>query len=117
METPGARAALDRPREVPIHRSLVRPNLVAGAERELVILNGVVAMALVFGIGISWITALIAGLQLTLGHFALVQAARYEPLFRKVYVRHVRHRPAYPARSSVHARPGFIHPTLGGSPR
>ncbi len=104
----------DRPREVPIHRSLVRPNLVAGADRELVIINLVLAVALVFGIGFSWITVTLACLQLSVGHFALVQAARYDPMFRQVYLRHVRHGSYYPARSSVHARLGPIQPTVVG---
>ena len=105
---------LDRPREIPIHRSLIRPNLVAGADRELVIINLVVAIALVFGIGFSWITVGIATFQLTLGHFALVQAAKYEPLFRRIYLRHIQHRHYYPARSSVHARRGPIHSSVVG---
>lgn len=96
---------VDVPREVPIHRSLVRPNLLGGADRELVLINVFAAIALVFGAGPSWVTAGVAVLQLTLGQLALVQAAKVEPLFRPIYLRHVRFAAYYPARSSVHARP------------
>ena len=97
--------APDAPREIPIHRSLVRPNLLGGADRELVLINVFAAVALVFGAGPSWATAGVAALQLTLGQLALVQAAKLEPLFRPIYLRHVRYAAYYPARSSVHARP------------
>ncbi len=93
----------ESPRELAIHRSLVRPNLLAGADRELVLINIFVAMALVFGAGLSFVTLGLAAFQVTVGHFALVQAAKYDPEFRRVYLRHVRHRTYYPARSSVHA--------------
>lgn len=100
--------AADIPRETPIHRSLVRPNLLAGADRELVLINIFTAVALVFGAGPSWVTVGVAALQLTLGQLALVQAAKIDPLFRRVYLRHVRYAAYYPARSSVHARPAPV---------
>ena len=40
---------MDDPRRIPIHPSLTRPVLLAGAERELVLVNGTIVAALIFG--------------------------------------------------------------------
>lgn len=72
--------------EAPIHRALVEPILLGGAPRALAILNGTVAAAL--GLGLQqWI----AGLLLwALGHSLAVLAARRDPDFAPVLVRHLR---------------------------
>ena len=41
---------MDEPRRAPIHPSLTRPILLAGAERELVLVNGTIIAALIFGV-------------------------------------------------------------------
>jgi type IV secretion system protein TrbD len=72
--------------EAPIHRSLVEPVLLGGAPRGVAILNGTLAAAL--GLGLQqWI----AGLALwTVGHSLCVFAARRDPEFAAVLVRHLR---------------------------
>lgn len=72
--------------EAPIHRSLVEPVLLGGAPRGVAILNGTLAAAL--GLGLQqWI----AGLLLwTVGHSLCVFAARRDPDFAAVLVRHLR---------------------------
>ena len=74
--------------EAPIHRALVEPVLLGGAPRALAILNGTVAAAL--GLGLQqWI----AGLLLwAVGHSVAVLAARRDPDFAPVLVRHLRQR-------------------------
>jgi type IV secretion system protein VirB3 len=74
--------------EAPIHRSLVEPVLLGGAPRGVAILNGTLAAAL--GLGLQqWI----AGLLLwTVGHSLCVFAARRDPDFASVLVRHLRHK-------------------------
>ncbi len=74
--------------EAPIHRSLVEPVLLGGAPRGVAILNGTLAAAL--GLGLQqWI----AGLLLwTIGHSLCVFAARRDPDFASVLVRHLRHK-------------------------
>ncbi len=40
----------DRPRTIPIHLSLIRPILLMGAERELVLISGILAAVLVMSL-------------------------------------------------------------------
>jgi type IV secretory pathway TrbD component len=74
--------------EVPVHRSLVEPLLLGGAPRPIAILNGTVSAAL--GLGLQqWA----AGLALwALGHSLAVLAARRDPDFAPVLLRHLRQR-------------------------
>jgi len=72
--------------EVPIHASLGSPILLGGAPRGLAIVNGTVAAAI--GLGLQqWL----AGLALwILGHSLAVFAARRDPDFAPVLLRHLR---------------------------
>jgi type IV secretion system protein VirB3 len=74
--------------EAPLHRALVEPVLLGGAPRSIAILNGTVSAAL--GLGLQqWL----AGLALwALGHSIAVLAARRDPQFLPVFVRHLRQR-------------------------
>jgi type IV secretion system protein TrbD len=74
--------------EAPVHRSLVEPVLLGGAPRSIAILNGTAAAAL--GLGLQqWI----AGLALwAIGHSIAVLAAKRDPDFARVLVRHLRQR-------------------------
>lgn len=86
-----------------IHQSLVRPVLLAGAERPLAIGNWTAAAALILGGG-RWYTAAVGALLTTVGHWALVQAAKIEPHLSQVYIRHFRYaQDCYPARASIWA--------------
>ena len=74
--------------EAPIHRSLSDPILLGGAPRAIAILNGTVAAAL--GLGLQqWIAGLIVW---AIGHTLAVFAARRDPDFAPVLVRHLRQR-------------------------
>jgi type IV secretion system protein TrbD len=82
-----------------IHRALSRPNLLMGADRELLLLTGLAAVILIFVVltvysaivGIAvWIV--IAGV--------LRMMAKADPLMRKVYIRHISYRPYYKATTS-----------------
>jgi type IV secretion system protein VirB3 len=72
--------------EAPLHRSLVEPILLGGAPRSIAILNGTVAAAL--GLGLQqWL----AGLMLWMvGHSVAVFAAKRDPDFAPVLIRHLR---------------------------
>ena len=72
--------------EAPLHRSLAEPILLGGAPRAIAILNGTLAAAL--GLGLQqWI----AGLAIwALGHSAAVMAAKRDPDFGPVLLRHLR---------------------------
>jgi type IV secretion system protein VirB3 len=99
-------------RRVPIHAALVRPILFAGADRELTLANGIICIALLFGVGVSRYTTTIAALLLTAGHWALARVAKADPLFRHIYVRHVQLRPFYPAAGLPRARAATVHPSI-----
>jgi type IV secretion system protein TrbD len=75
--------------EAPVHRALVEPILLGGAPRALAIFNGTVSAAL--GLGLQqWL----AGLLLwAVGHSLAVLAAKRDPDFAPVLVRHLRQRP------------------------
>jgi type IV secretory pathway TrbD component len=72
--------------EAPIHRALVEPILLGGAPRAVAIVNGTAAAAL--GLGLQqWI----AGLALwAVGHSLAVFAAKRDPYFGPVLLRHLR---------------------------
>ena len=75
--------------EVPAHRALTEPILLAGAPRTMAIVNGTLSAAIGLGLRL-WIAGLILWI---VGHLAAVWAAKRDPLFVEVVRRHVR----YPA--------------------
>jgi len=74
--------------EAPLHRSLAEPILLGGAPRAIAIVNGTVAAAL--GLGLQqWV----AGIAMwAVGHTVAVVAAKRDPDFAPVLVRHLRQR-------------------------
>lgn len=74
--------------EVPLHRSLTEPILMGGAPRNVAIINGTLAAALGLGLQL-WIVGLLVWV---IGHGIAVFAARKDPAFATVLVRHVRHK-------------------------
>src|SRR5690348_70697 len=94
---------LSRPREVVIHQSANRPNQILAGDRELVLISALTAVSLAFalatwwGIGLSvafWIAA-VAVLQ---------RMGKADPMLRHVYMRHIRYRAFYPAKSGLFSR-------------
>ncbi|TIN11820.1 MAG: conjugal transfer protein [Mesorhizobium sp.] len=71
---------------VPVHRALTEPILLGGAPRAVAILNGTVAAAIGFGLQ-QWIAGLVLWIA---GHSLAVFAARRDPDFASVLVRHLR---------------------------
>jgi len=104
--------AKDQRRVSTIHQSLIRPVLLAGAERPLAIANWITAAALIFGGGLHWYTVAVGGLLVTVGHWGLVQAAKFDPQLSQVYVRHIRYQDFYPARASIAAPLPRIRPSV-----
>lgn len=96
----------------PIHVSLTRPILLAGADRELTMINAIVIFALVFGVGLSWPTFSLAAFLATVGQWGLGAVTRYDVDFRRVYSRQVQIQSFYPAAASIHARRPLIHPSV-----
>ena len=76
--------------EVPLHRSLTEPILLAGAPRSFAILNGTLAAAIGLGLRL-WIAGLLIWLA---GHAVAVWVTRKDPEFLTVLSRHARHKEA-----------------------
>ena len=74
--------------EVPLHRSLTEPVLLAGAPRSFAILNGTLAAAIGLGLRL-WIAGLLIWLA---GHVLAVWVTRKDAEFLTVLSRHARHR-------------------------
>ncbi|HYO81131.1 MAG TPA: conjugal transfer protein TrbD [Bryobacteraceae bacterium] len=93
----------DRPREIIIHQSANRPNQLMGGDRELVLVSLLTSVALAFslaswwglGVSVAWYVGAMAVLK---------RMGKADPLLRQVYMRHIRYRPFYPAKSGVYSR-------------
>ncbi|GAA2830606.1 type IV secretion system protein VirB3 [Aminobacter aminovorans] len=77
-----------------IHRALSRPNLLMGADRELVLVTGLAAVILIFVV-LTLYSALI-GIAVWIVVVAILRMmAKSDPMMRRVYVRHIAYRPYY----------------------
>lgn len=77
--------------EAPIHRSLAEPILLGGAPRAIAIVNGTLAAAL--GLGLQqWLAGLVVWAA---GHTLAVFAAKRDPDFAPIVLRHLRQRGYY----------------------
>ncbi len=85
-----------------IHASLFRPILFAGAEPKVVILEVATAFALVFGVGIHWVTLALATFYLTAVHGVMVWVAKHDPDMTALYVRSLTGRDFYPPHAGIH---------------
>lgn len=73
---------------IPIHRSLTEPILMAGAPRGVAILNGTIAAAV--GLGLQmWVAGIVLWI---VGQGAAVYAAKKDPKFLEVGIRHLKHK-------------------------
>jgi type IV secretion system protein VirB3 len=102
----------ESPRRIPVHASLLRPVLLGGADRECALANGIVCLALLFGIGVSRYTIAVVVFLLTIGHGALMRITKSDPLFREVYLRHVRLGSYYAAAGGVAVRAYPVYPAV-----
>ena len=76
--------------EVPLHRSLTEPVLIAGAPRSFTILNGTLSAAVGLGLRL-WFAGLVLW---TVSHAIAVWVTRKDPAFLTVLSRHARHKGA-----------------------
>lgn len=93
----------DKPREVVIHQSANRPNQILGGDRELVLIAVLTAVSLAFSLGTWWGLGL--SVAFWLGAVGVLQRmGKADPLLRQIYMRHIRYRPFYPAKSGLFSR-------------
>ena len=82
-----------------IHRALSRPNLLMGADRELVLVTGLASIILIFVV-LTWVSALFGLAVWTVIVGLLRMMAKADPQMRRVYLRHITYRPYYRPTSS-----------------
>lgn len=86
-------------RKIPLHPSTIRPLLLAGAEREVTLVNGVLTVALTFYTTLYlsvFLGIAVVGVGL-FAQFVARTAAKKDPMGLKVYKRHIHYKPWYPA--------------------
>ena len=90
----------DKPREVVIHQSANRPNLLLGGDRELVLITMMIAAGLAFSLATLWGIGL--AVVYWIASMALLQRlGKADPLLRKIYFRHIRYLSFYSAKSGM----------------
>lgn len=82
-----------------VHRALSRPNLLLGADRELVLLTGLASVILIFVV-LTWYAALFGVVVWTVTVGILRMMAKTDPMMRRVYLRHITYRHHYRPTSS-----------------
>jgi type IV secretion system protein VirB3 len=95
--------SVDRPREVIIHQSANRPNQILGGDRELILIAALTAVSLAFALATWW------GICISVGFWiaavaVLERMGKADPMLRHVYMRHIRYRAFYPAKSGLFSR-------------
>jgi len=77
-----------------IHRALSRPNLLMGADRELVLITGLAAVILIFVV--LTVYSAVFGVAIWIFIVGLLRVmAKSDPLMRRVYIRHISYKPHY----------------------
>lgn len=95
---------MNAPRLTPVRQSLSRPMLIMGAEREPVIVSGMLAVTMIFALG--HLATTFAGAALWfICLFALQRMAKYDPQLLRVFTRHLNKRVYYPAQAGFAAAP------------
>jgi type IV secretory pathway TrbD component len=90
------------PRKIDVHRSLTRPLLMMGCEREPLIVSALLAVTLVFMLG-NLVFAIGGVAFWVISVAVLARMAKSDHQMSTIYVRHSKYRTFYPAESSVHA--------------
>jgi type IV secretion system protein VirB3 len=98
---------MNEPRRIPIHKSSIRPHLLLGGERKLVLFCALLAALMVFSVG-RWF-AVFWGILFWLGAVAvLARMGKADPQMFGVYCRHRRYQLYYPAQSGLQAPPTTV---------
>lgn len=84
---------------VDIYSALNKPNLIMGADRELILFNGLISAALIFT-GLTIVTTLLGIFLLVVCSFLLRLMAKSDPLMRQIFIRQTKYKNFYRARST-----------------
>lgn len=95
-----------------IHPSLFRPLLFAGAEPSAVVVEGLTAGGLLFGVGFHVATIALAAFYVTVVHAVMVRLASQDPQISQLYLRSLAAHDYYPAQSAVTAPMMPVRPSI-----
>lgn len=84
---------------VDIYSALNKPNLIFGADRELILMIGITSFGLIFT-GMTILTTILGLFLLFFCGFFLRLMAKSDPLMRHIFVRQVKYKKFYFARST-----------------
>jgi type IV secretory pathway TrbD component len=73
--------------EHPIHGSLVRQTLYLGVERTVIALEGTLCLAVLFGVGFSFVTAALVALVVLVIHPVMVWVTAKDPQATEIAIR------------------------------
>ena len=96
----------------PIHASLFRPVLFAGAEPAAAVIEGLTAGGLLFGAGFHVATILLATFYLTVVHTVMVRVAGRDPQMSQLYLRSLSGRDYYAAHCPWESRVPPVRPSI-----
>ena len=85
---------------VPIYKSLHKPNLVFGCEREPVLIAALIPLAMTLSAFSLLMLAAGVGFWIICSFFLRIMAKR-DPLLTKLWIRFIKHQGHYPAKTSV----------------
>lgn len=88
---------------VEIYGALNKPNLIFGCDRELILMSGVIAFALVFS-GMTIVSTVVGIILLLFNVFFLRLMAKSDPLMRFIFMRQLKYKKFYLARSTPFAK-------------
>lgn len=95
----------ERDFNMPIHKSLTRPQLIMGCDREVYLTLVLITGILIGPVGLfdNRIFPAIVGVVFWLcGTFGLSQMAKYDPHARHTFIRSFKYKPFYPATDYVY---------------
>jgi type IV secretory pathway TrbD component len=95
-----------------LHPSLWRPALFMGVEPAVAILEGTTALALVFVVGLHFITLALAVFYLTVVHSVMAWVAKQDALMSQLYIRSLTAKDYYAPHAGIGAGPPSVHATL-----
>ncbi len=88
---------------VKIHSALNKPNLLMGAERELILLVGLFSAMMVF-IAMTWQTFIVGIIMWVILSTLLRMMAKADPQMSKIYLRQLKYNAFYSAHSTPFKR-------------
>ena len=86
-------------KKIPVFTALNKPNLILGADRELMLFTGLFSAMLVF-LSLTWQTFIMGITLWVVVSILLRMMAKNDPMMQKVYLKHIKYNSFYAAHST-----------------